>query len=572
MRRTSTLLFLLALSTVPCSATVYYVKINGNNAAAGTSTATAFRTIQHALDVAAPGATIRVSAGTYKERLYWPTSGTAQAPITLTSNNGAVVFLDGSNGGTNTAQNALIAIGDKSHLRIRGLRLRNNYRNGAMGIFITGSGSDVRIEECHVSGIGWSTDATLLPTPAQNANPIVVVGTAASPLDSVYITGNRVFDCITGYSEGIAINGNVTHFRVENNVVHDITNIGIVLAGHYAWTGAPAEVNQARQGVVRMNTVYRCISHVATSAGIYVDGGRDIDIARNRCYLNGAGLSVGCENPGFTTDNIVVRSNLVYNNHNAGIYFGSNQSTSQVVNSTVRHNTFNRDYRDGGYGTEIALANSINCTIADNILVARTDSCLAIGLFGYTATGLVTDHNLYWRTPGNTGFLFGNVTAGTNALFADPLFVNSANGDLHLAIGSPAIDAGDPAFTGAPGERDFDGEARVFNGVCDIGADESTLPTTRSLAEAGTRVCVGTPSGITVWNDNANAQVIARSSGAAIVQCLVFDDAGRAVAHLSGNDAQLLLSTATWPSGIYVIAVADANGAWTRERVAVAHP
>ena len=53
------------------------------------------------------------------------------------------------------------------------------------------------------------------------------------------------------------------------------------------------------------------------------------------------------------------------------------------------------------------------------------------------------------------------------SVFADPV-----NGDYHLALSSPDINAGDPqaSFMGT----DFDGDARVFYGVSDIGADELT--------------------------------------------------------------------------------------------------
>ena len=66
----------------------------------------------------------------------------------------------------------------------------------------------------------------------------------------------------------------------------------------------------------------------------------------------------------------------------------------------------------------------------------------------------------------------GPVTVGPGNSVADPLFVNPAAGDLHLAPGSPCRDAGDPAFAGLPGELDLDGEPRVFGPAVDQGADE----------------------------------------------------------------------------------------------------
>lgn len=60
---------------------------------------------------------------------------------------------------------------------------------------------------------------------------------------------------------------------------------------------------------------------------------------------------------------------------------------------------------------------------------------------------------------------------GTGNIDVDPLFANLAGGDVHLAMGSPCIDAGDPnvaVLTAA----DFEGDPRVLGAGVDLGADE----------------------------------------------------------------------------------------------------
>jgi hypothetical protein len=61
--------------------------------------------------------------------------------------------------------------------------------------------------------------------------------------------------------------------------------------------------------------------------------------------------------------------------------------------------------------------------------------------------------------------------AGTGNSAADPMFVNTTSGDLHIAAGSPAIGAADPSSDlNDVAARDLDNEPR--QAPADIGADE----------------------------------------------------------------------------------------------------
>jgi fimbrial isopeptide formation D2 family protein len=72
---------------------------------------------------------------------------------------------------------------------------------------------------------------------------------------------------------------------------------------------------------------------------------------------------------------------------------------------------------------------------------------------------------------------------GTGNIDADPLFLDEANGDLHLQPESPAIDAGDNDVVPPAVTTDLDGNPRIINGKVDMGAFESTYEFPPSLTK-----------------------------------------------------------------------------------------
>ncbi|TWV93034.1 choice-of-anchor Q domain-containing protein [Chitinophaga pinensis] len=477
--------------------TNYYVNgTSGNDANTGTTATTALKTIQAALNKTTEGAgsTIYVAGGTYKERLNWPHSGASAAePITLTNYSGGTVILDGV-GATNNTQNAMINVSSKSYLRINNIRIANNIRSFASGIYVSGSGTDVQITSCRIYNVGWTSDSTAVPSSANNANPLVVVGTGQTAYSQIYVGSNQIYACNTGYSEGLTMSGNVNNFLIESNIVHHIKNIGIDMTGHYSWTGAPDSVNFARNGNVKNNVVYNCVSPVATSGGIYVDGGKWINIEGNTSFNNGAGITVGCENANNTAEGINIRSNFIYNNKEAGLVIGSNAAGSKVAWSSATNNSLFKNYTNGGWGGEISLQNTDHVTISNNI-VQSASNIVVIALLGYTSTNLAMNYNRYYTASGTANtitFDWGGINSTTygslatfksgtgldaNSTYGIPSFVNStlATLNLHLASGSACINAGDPAFVPASGELDIDKQSRKQNNRVDIGADETAL-------------------------------------------------------------------------------------------------
>jgi parallel beta-helix repeat protein len=474
--------------------TNYYVSPTGNDANAGTSSSAPLKTIQAALNKTTNGAgsTIYVAAGTYGERLSWPNSGADSAsPITLTNYAGGTVILDGTSTSASTS-NAMITVFSKSHLRINNISITNNIRLNASGIYISGAGTDVQVTSCKIYNVGYTTDSTAIPTSTQNANPFVVVGSLDSSYNKIYVGSNQIYSCNTGFSEAMTLNGNIENFLIESNVIHHVRNIGIDIAGHYSWTGAPASVNYARNGNVKYNIVYKCVSQAAPSAGIYVDGAQYVNVEGNTIYQNGVGVSVGCENSNFTANGINIRDNFIYSNIDAGIYIGANATGSKVTYSSVTNNTFFKNFTKTGWGGEIHIQNTDYLSIKDNIIQSgNTNNIEVIALAGYTTTNLSMDYNRYYSASGvatNVAFDWGGInstgygslaafTTGTgldvHSTYGNPSFVNSTTPNLHLASGSACINTGDPSFVLGYQEFDIDKQTRKQSGHVDIGADET---------------------------------------------------------------------------------------------------
>ena len=84
----------------------------------------------------------------------------------------------------------------------------------------------------------------------------------------------------------------------------------------------------------------------------------------------------------------------------------------------------------------------------------------------------------------NAGYGFGSgvpttrIDDSNNCIFADPQFVDPANGDYHLKDTSPCIDAGDNSLVPSGVDKDLDGNERIVDGnndgtpTVDIGAYE----------------------------------------------------------------------------------------------------
>src|SRR5262245_16777583 len=455
----------LALAAGSAGATEYIVATAGGD----------FTTIQAALDIAAPGDTVTVheKATPYFEKIAFPRSGSAGAgAITLRAFPGEHPILDG----TGVPGSDMVLIDHRSWVALVGFEIRNDLGvNDGSGVRVLGSGSHIEIRQNHIHDIR-----------DQNAMGITVYGTDATPISDLVIDGNEIHDCEPAPSEALTLNGNVTDFAVTNNVVRDVDNIGIdFIGGETDIQPDPTKV--ARNGVCRGNQVIRARSSYGGgfAGGIYVDGGHDIVVENNLVTESDLGLEVGAENHAVVAQNITVRNNLLFANDKAGLVFGGYAaSVGRVRNSTFSNNTcWHNDTLGAGFG-ELWIQYAEDNTLRNNVFVSTAQNLLLLSEGGNVNNSL--DYNLWFAAAGaGAGRLVWNGTAyagfaayqsGTgedaHSPFADPLLRAPGAADFHLGSGSPAINAGDPAFVPGAGETDLDGGTRVNGPRVDIGADE----------------------------------------------------------------------------------------------------
>ncbi len=419
---------------------------------------------------AASGDVIFLSAGTYTG----PFVLNNKSDVTLRSYNGTV-YMEGSPFAT-TSGIAVLKITNSSTISVQNLVFRNNWGNLADGIKVSGYGDNISVSGCEFYDIGWTTGKTTMPDQSKSAHAIVVVGSTPTSIKNVYIGNNNIHDCITGYSESVTLVGNVEFFLVEGNRLNGNTNIGIDAAGHFSWTGAPDDVNYARSGIIRGNTVsnYAGPEGLDAAGGIYTDGGSYNLIENNTVFNYKVGFSIGCEVPGKTANGNILRSNLAYNCSLSGLFLGSN-TTSSVNNSEVYNNTFYKC----GTGTfdngQIALQNNSGSTIKNNILYPTDGRLAMVQMTGTSSNSKTQAYNLYWRENGNTTNLFFNVNGETNTITQNPLFADPSIADFTITDSSPAVNAGDPYYTGAE-QVDLAGNSRIRGSRVDIGAFETAVP------------------------------------------------------------------------------------------------
>jgi predicted outer membrane repeat protein len=174
-------------------------------------------------------------------------------------------------------------------------------------------------------------------------------------------------------------------------------------------------------------------------------------------------------------------SNVTFLNNSVG--FGGGGMSNNGGSAPVLSNTsflVNQARLGGGMQNSDSSPILTNCSFTGNSAVAGG------ALYNANSAPILTNSILWGNgteisdstsTPVVTYSDIQGGYTGTGNIDDDPLFVDAANGDLHLGTGSPCIDAGDNGAQNLP-PYDFEGDDRILDGdddgtaTVDMGVDE----------------------------------------------------------------------------------------------------
>jgi hypothetical protein len=430
---------------------VFYVSTSGSDGNPGTF-GKPWRHVQFAANTVSAGATVYVFGGVYNETVSFPRSGNSSAPITFASYPGQTAILDGKGlvcCGPSGTEGLFSIAGSRSYITISGFEVRNltTSKRGPTpaGIWVTGSGTGLQILGNVVHNI--TTTAA-----RGNAFGISVYGTSQTPLTQIVISGNSVYDLLTGQSESVNVDGNVTHYTITNNLVHDNDNIGIAAIGYD--NAGPVGYDEAQYGEISGNTVYN-ISGITNKGegqsydadGIYCDGCAYVTIENNWVFNADLGIEVTSENqfcqpngtewPGPSGQGMpakskypcygryaTVRNNVFSNSENAGLSIGGAAAATMrggpetlggstlatvFVNNTIYNDVKQtQNNRQSAPGGEIQIQHQIGDAQGDyfenNLVYAGTWNHWIYSYVpssaNYPAPPATDDWNLYYSAAG----------------------------------------------------------------------------------------------------------------------------------------------------------------------------
>ncbi len=504
----------------PATATIW--EVNGasplcSDAGAGTPLQP-FCTIGQGAAVALAGDTVNVAAGTYREQLVLPNSGTLGFPITFHGAPGAAVVGtdDLSGAGLWTLEPGSLTLYSASfdpasatqQVFVDGARLTGPTATlaevTANSFFFDNPGNRLTVDiggdnpgthtiEAGSRSLGFSIDGSLVAKTdlvvegfevrGQNTTAIrvrtasrVIVrnnrllrsagfvlvaegSTTPTTTDNVELSGNEVLE---GLTAGIRLRNNVTAALVANNVSHHNGDHGLL-------------ANDTTNSRFTGNSFYANVKPGGQfTTGMRLDASDGNTIDRNESFENqdsGFQLTAGADN------NLLVR-NLSYANGDHGFDIRENDGARLVSNTSAGN--YNDGFSIEGSATNASLRNNV---AAENGIFNGGNE---LWVDASSTTGFSSDYDVFYHSPGINTVEYGGAVYPTVADFTvatgnethgsgvNPNFVNVGADNYHPGPG-PALDAADAGASGFQA-LDLDGLPPVdLPGIADTGAGVPTF-------------------------------------------------------------------------------------------------
>jgi hypothetical protein len=430
-----------SLATTPLQSAVSYVSHSQttNTPPDGLSWATAFSSIQPAIDAAGEGGDVWVSEGTYFEslllrcgvRLYGGFRG-GEEGLGERDWMGRKSILDGRH----EATVIVIQEGATGSTRVDGFTIQNGVAFEGGGIYCSNASPWI------ANNVITSNRATAYS--ADTGGGGLVLRSGAPVITNNVIAGNHSRR-LAGAIESAEASPLIVNNVFENNTAEDVVGGLRVNGGKPVITGNLFLRNSAfTVGALELFSV---------ADEVLVDG--------NVFEGNAGSYGSAIRDFGFRSHLII--NNLFVANTNlqglGGVLTCVSRSKARVVNNTLLSSRSSYPPRPG-----IAVsAGGADLLLANNLIAAN-----GVGL-AYSGGSITISHNCIH---GNAGSDYQGITdpTGTDGnISVDPMLVE---GDWHLGEGSPCIDAGRSSVVD-PRWLDLDGEGRVAGLSVDMGADEA---------------------------------------------------------------------------------------------------
>ncbi len=424
---------------------VYYVSPDGDDANPG-SFDQPWRTVQHAVDNVGAGDTIWVRGGVYNEGVVIATSGLPGLPITLIGYPGEAAILNGNG----LEQRDGIVIGGADYWTIQSLVIQDYISEGERGFGF--------VSWYHSQGITLrNLEFSLVGTPLefyQGGEDVLIEDVYGHDYDYAGFGCGPAGPCRgfilrrvtmlgSGEDPGPAADG----FGVEQGVAILVEDC---IADGHAGDGFDFKSDRT--------TLRRVISRDNHGDNIKL-GGLDNSLINSLSYDSGLTSLVLAEGGSYTVIN-----NTIANRTSFG-YLATLGGYQTVTPTSISlyNNIFYNDH-PAMVGTTVYYPEGASLTADNNLYYNpyREDDVICADFAGRCFSSSEVSDGTWYAETGN----------GQHSLYADPLFVNAANHDYHLAAYSPAIDAG--TAEGAP-IADLDGISRPQGEVHDIGSYEYVL-------------------------------------------------------------------------------------------------